>query len=1014
MSSPHDDDAPTHWRGATDAQSDDATFEPLTEAAYYEGRAIGPYEIEHEVSRGAQGIVFVAHERKTRRKVALKVLHGGRNASSGMQARFDRELQAIAKLQHPNIVTVLGLEHDGPQSVLALEWIDGLPCDRWARHEGTRTRSLDEILGAFLLICDALQHAHQRGILHRDLKPSNILVTADGTAKLLDFGVAKMLDDSGEDLTHTAEFVGTPRYASPEQIGSAEPGYDTRSELYSLAVILFEMLSGELPYDIGNTLADAVHAIEGAKPRRLLGVDDPRRFELETILYKALSKDPGDRYASVDAFADDLRRLRDGLPIAALPPSTWYVFRKLVARNRLPFVLSGALFVLAVAFAIFVGLQNERLEEQSQRLSEQAKELEKERNTAIAAGKRAREAREVAQREQTKAVRAQHDAERTFGIVERLLGKLQLARRQPVDVLVEEALREGADLPVRARAQLHHRFGQLLLGFERPISATREFEAAVLLFAKSPGVSAQDIAAVELDLANTLVRIGDASTAHKHRKSARERLVSQGEQPIEALYRACVGLSETSRLLGNIDDAKSYYNEAKGYAAQCKSPPWPPIQHEQAHVLLQMGRQQRGHQMLESVLESARRRFGKQSLEVCDLLNELALIDITLGRDDDAAAHIEEGIVLRKKHFGGRDSGVASQSIRLATLQLGHRPIDDIDELLSKAQRLLDRAERFEDPVLLQALSMYSIVASFRNRHDDAIRIAERAIELHKRHIGRPTVLLSNLLTHYAQIRKVHANAKITNRSEYLAAMRKAAVHARRAVDIMTELNPNNPEVAHSLNTAAAIERALGNDEAAIANWRESIKIIDRGYSRDHEAHIVARNNFAQILEAQKRWKDALALRDEVLAIIAARKAPTAARDRYPTLASRAWLLWCLRRPNEALAATKRAIADGARAVPAGYESVPGKLAILEAMCLTRLKRFDEADAAFAKARKVLERRLPADHPLFGDLAKSVRLFRKARAAADASHRTAADQGERPQPKKAPESNRIRGGQRGR
>ena len=228
---------------------------------------IGSYELIEEVSRGGQGVVFRARQPGTQREIALKRLLAGSFATASMRRRFEREVEAAAALNHPNIVTVFGCETVDGNPQLAMEWVDGVPVTEWVRPRGTDAVSRDpeETLSVFLRIADAVQHAHSRGVLHRDLKPSNVLVDRDGEPHVLDFGLAKRVDvDSAADVTLTgsADFLGTPAYASPEQFHTDELTLDARSDVYSLGVLLFELLTGESPYGATRNVSELIACVE--------------------------------------------------------------------------------------------------------------------------------------------------------------------------------------------------------------------------------------------------------------------------------------------------------------------------------------------------------------------------------------------------------------------------------------------------------------------------------------------------------------------------------------------------------------------------------------------------------------------------------------------------------------------------------------------------------------------------------------------------------------------------------
>jgi WD40 repeat protein/serine/threonine protein kinase/TPR repeat protein len=322
------------------------------------GALIGPYRLERELGAGGMASVWLAERTDglLRRKVALKLPHLS-SALEGLAERMARERDILAALEHPNIARLYdaGVAADG-RPYLALEYVEGEPIDRYCERCG-----LDIVarLGFVLQVARAVTYAHTRLIVHRDLKPSNIQVDPQGGVHLLDFGIAKLLDPNVVE-TRITQFAGralTPRYASPEQI-RGEP-VSTASDVYSLGVLLYELLTGESPYGLGATagaliLAQAVLTSDPVRPSETAASPASKRKlrgDLDTIVLKALKKDPAERYATVAELADDLERYLHGQPVRARPDSLWYRSKKFVGRNKLA-VGAG----LAVVLALSVGL----------------------------------------------------------------------------------------------------------------------------------------------------------------------------------------------------------------------------------------------------------------------------------------------------------------------------------------------------------------------------------------------------------------------------------------------------------------------------------------------------------------------------------------------------------------------------------------------------------------------------------------------------------------------------------
>ena len=327
--------------------------------------SVGPYRILHEAARGGQGVVLVGRHTRSGRRVALKMLRSAM-ARPIDRARFEREIELTSGLRHPGIVEVLGVEFVHGEPAVCMEWIEGRSVTHWAaemRSAGTRGDP-KYLLDLFLGICDAVSYAHQRGVLHRDLKPGNVLVDRNGQPKVLDFGVAKLLDTEGEHLTRTDDFVGTPVYAAPERFGGNPRDTDARVDVYSLGVILYEMLTGQLPVRSGDSIAETVRHIQRDDPvpasRHHAGIG----LELDAVLLKALAKDPAARYQSVDALAIDLRRYRRGQPVFADLPGRWQRLQATMRRNKAAVSLGTLIFAVSAAFGLTHTIQGSELQAQ--------------------------------------------------------------------------------------------------------------------------------------------------------------------------------------------------------------------------------------------------------------------------------------------------------------------------------------------------------------------------------------------------------------------------------------------------------------------------------------------------------------------------------------------------------------------------------------------------------------------------------------------------------------------------
>ena len=358
------------------------------------GSRVGPYRLKREIASGGMADVWLAEraDGAFEREVALKLPHLSR-LRRDLAARFARERDILARLEHPHIARFYdaGVTTDG-LPYLAIEYVDGQPIIQWCDE---RKLDIAARLRLFAQVLEAVQFAHANLVIHRDLKPSNILVTEGGQVRLLDFGIAKLLSD--EEMAHETrltQFAGrvlTPDYASPEQVKGESLTIAT--DVYSLGVVLYELLAGQLPYQLKlqsvAQLEQAIVAADPLRPSSAVSAESAQarnasekrltralRGDLDTVVLKALAKEPAQRYATIAEFADDLRRHLAGQIVHARPASWGYRASKFIVRNRLAVGAAAAISVALIAATVVSLWQAQRAEEQALRAKRQAMRAE--------------------------------------------------------------------------------------------------------------------------------------------------------------------------------------------------------------------------------------------------------------------------------------------------------------------------------------------------------------------------------------------------------------------------------------------------------------------------------------------------------------------------------------------------------------------------------------------------------------------------------------------------------------
>ena len=650
-----------HAEAASAAQAGDSTTEiNLVDAAWAQfekitggvrnespGRflAIPGYRILEEIHRGGQGVVYQAIQESTRRKIAIKVLKQGPFADRIELARFEREVDVLSRLNDPHIVAIHDRGLTDGHAYYVMDYVAGKALDAYVTGAEIST---DEILTLFAKICDAVNVAHLRGVIHRDLKPGNIRIDMEGEPRILDFGLAKLEEEvaggsSAQGMTITGQFVGSLPWASPEQAEGEPESLDIRTDVYSLGVILYQLLTNHFPYPVTGRVIDVARHITQTSPERPSSIHRSIDSELELIVLKCLAKEPLQRYQSAGELARDLRLYLADQPILATPPSAAYRLRKFVRRNR-GAVIAGSMAVLvllvATGLSIAFGLSAVRQRAATESALLRAQKAESD------AKARAAELERVAkfQEAQLSGINAT-----TMGARLRadLLKKAREAARQlklpPEELNAQgeklEKLVAGSDFTGLALGALNDNFFQ-------PALATIERD-----FAGQPIVQARLLQT----LASTLQELGLRDAARAPQEKALEiRRKELGAEHVDTLVSANK-MSELLRSQGKLIEAEPKTRETLDTCTRVLGNDHPDTLeaiHNMGLLLQAKGRLEEAEPYLRSAVEKRRRILGEEHLETIISINDLGMLLQARGKLPAAEGYLRESLEKSRRVLG--------------------------------------------------------------------------------------------------------------------------------------------------------------------------------------------------------------------------------------------------------------------------------------------------------------------------------------------------------------------------
>jgi serine/threonine-protein kinase len=697
------------------------------------GRRVGPYELKASLGSGGMGTVYRALrcDDEFQKEVAIKVARFGLDHPDFVP-RFRSERQILARLEHPNIARLLdGGTTEGGIPYVVIELVEGEPLTAFCRGI-----SINDRLRLFLKICDAVEYAHQNLIVHRDLKPANILVTAEGEPKLLDFGIAKLLEPDGMPVeqTRTQRMMLTPEYASPEQFRGEM--VRTVSDVYSLGVLLYEVLAGRHPFrEPGESPLDLSRKnceVDPLPPSRTAGLARAEQKQLagdlDQIVLKAMRKEPDRRYASVAQFSNDIRNSLEGYPVQARKDSFSYRAGKFLRRNWLAAGLAATLAVSLIGFGVAMAVL--------------AKQLAGERDVA-------KRQQRLAERQTAFLVDLfrEADPEQARGAT--------LTARQLLDRGAERVGKELAGDP-QAQATLTEAIGTVY-------TSLGEYDRSAQLLEQSLEMRKREFGERSLETASSLSQLGQLEYA----RGNYDRALSL-QQTVLAVRRELLGsehvdvagalleLAVTHEALGESKTAEQHYREALAMHTRLLGERHADTASNMAGlaaVLRHKGDFKGAEPLYRKALEVRRELFGSPHPEVAHSLNHLARLYIQTGEPARAEPLAREGLEMRRKLFGEHHPETVASQSNLAGILLSGGNIAEGERLYRRSLASLRQQVGPDHPYVAAAVYSVARAVVARKAFAEAIPIYRESLALHEKvlspdhpDMARPMVGLASAL----------------------------------------------------------------------------------------------------------------------------------------------------------------------------------------------------------------------------------------------------------------------------
>ncbi|MCG8405185.1 MAG: serine/threonine-protein kinase [Phycisphaerales bacterium] len=787
-------------------------------------KRIGAYGILEVLGTGGMGIVYLAEQENPNRKVALKVIRSGL-VSRETQRRFEHEVEALGRLKHQGIAQIYEACMYQGTPFFAMELVEGIRFADYANKLNTRHR-----LALFAKVCDAVEHAHQKGVIHRDLKPDNILVEKSGQPKILDFGIARAVDSDLKSTTlqtSVGQLIGTIPYMSPEQAAGNREELDTRSDVYALGVVLYELLAGCLPYDLQQKLIhEATRIIQEESPSRLSSVNRAFRGDIETIVDKALQKEKELRYQSAGALASDIRRHLANEPISARPAGAVYRLKKFVRRNK-ALVMGIAVLVTGVIATSWQAVEATHARDEAQRRLVEVKMVSElqakmltiepwELGTNVIAYIRYR-------------LKEDLDSDMTPKDVKQALKDFdQLFRRI-----------SRADL---GRGLLHN---NILNPTNEAIS--REFD-------DRPSIEAR----LRLTLGKIYSDIGDYARAEAHLKDAYQTHIGTlGESHPETLVCA--------NILVGLYSGQGRYDEAEKLCTETMANRRRAFGHQHSHTLEsanalagiynRQGRFQEAEALLVESLDAGRHTFGEEHSLMLALVSSLASVYESQGRYGEAETLYSRVLKLSRRELGEEHGYTLVIVNNLALLYLRQGRFKDAESMCSRVLEARERLLGEDHPLTLSSKHILAMLHYHQGRYGLARKLNLEVLEARLRVLGEEHSQTANSFDNLALLYQLRGRFD------------EAAEFYSRALEIHKRVNKSHPDTFTAMNNLATLFQSQGRFDEAEKLHLDTLEKRRSKLGEEHPHTLNSRNNLAEFYRKQDRLDEANELHKETLKI---------------------------------------------------------------------------------------------------------------------------------------------------